>query len=92
MGRGRTSQLLCSTSVTAEWLEVANTGTLLGPPLIRGKSEKGLELMANVEMLPGQEELPSILGSIGTSLEMHVSHPVDLPDPIEAATLIWRRP
>ena len=62
------------------------------PTLIRGKSEKGLELMANVEILPDQEELPSILGSIGTSLEMHVSHPVDLPDAIEAAALIWRRP
>jgi hypothetical protein len=64
-------------------LRIANMGTLLGPPLMMGRTGR---VQMNMEMPPGGRTFEL---EIGQRHKIHVSYLPSLPDPIEPQAILW---
>ena len=72
-----------------ERLDLANTGTLLGPPL--RKNDTG-EVKMNMEFLEedsGKSLLDSIMNS-GAKIKVNITYISSLPEPIESKAHVWQ--
>ncbi len=70
-------------------LAVANTGTLLGPPLMKGSSG---QVDMKIE-LPDGEQSKNLLGYImntGKEIKVNVTYISHLPKPIESQAHVWQ--
>lgn len=69
-------------------LEFANTGTLLGPPLLKKSTGK---VDMKLEILPGEDPRQAASLVAGREVLIDVSYPRTLPDRLEKEAMVWRR-
>jgi hypothetical protein len=71
---------------TMSSLQVANTGTLLGPPLIKtGTSQVDMR----VEIPPGTDGRAILDSIVGRNLTVDVKYLPELPTPLESWAVVW---
>lgn len=75
-------------SDTADRLVVANTGTLLGPALLK-RGTKEISVLVELPDSIGSGDLMSAIGNEGDEVVMSVSYLDSLPDPIEPEAHVW---
>jgi hypothetical protein len=80
------TKLRTETDYCANALAIANTGILLGPPLMRGK-----RINTNIEIPPGHDtaEFRRLVGGDGDHVMMNFAYLDALPDPLPPRALFW---
>lgn len=71
---------------TARELRIANTGTLLGPPLMKSGTRN---VQMSLEMPPGSEADEIMKKITGQDLTVDISYPDALPEILEPEASVW---